>query len=450
MVRGAGRGVPGRVWLAAAAAVLIPGATWFAGQEGSGPLLLPDRIKADVLVVLAHPDDEGVVAPLLARWALEEKQRVFVVYLTSGEFGVNRVGAVKGPAFGYLRLTELHWTLDRLGVAMFQSLGRSDRGSSDDPAEVLVSWDRERTVRELTRYIRLLRPDRLLTWFPGPASAHVDHMASGAAALLAARASASPDAHPEQMATEGLRPHAVPRVLLFAQPEKVGYDAFPARSGPAPSAPRFEEIPVNVPSPVLGRRYTDLAREAMREQRAVSAAANLGRGGPFDQPLRLIDAFEGPEGDAEDPSMTRVRIDPIGDSAQVFLETVAAEVGARQIVAAFLPQDTVSAAGGSEISIRITNAGEDQIERARVEVEVPKGWKKSPAGALLSLPQGGGAVLSWVLEAPSKPGPTYIVASCAVLVGKGKTPIARASFVLKRAGGPAGSAPPGENAGPGS
>ena len=80
---------------------------------------------------------------------------------------------------------------------------------SEDPAEVLDSWDRERTLRELTRFIRLFRPERVITWFPGPVSSHVDHVAAGGAALLACRAAASPEAYPEQMMTEGLRPHRV-------------------------------------------------------------------------------------------------------------------------------------------------------------------------------------------------------------------------------------------------
>ena len=88
------------------------------GSGTGGPFLLPDRIKTDTLVVLAHPDDEGVIAPLLARYALDEKQRVINIYMTSGEYGTNKVGKLKGPAFGMLRMTELHWSLDRLGIAM--------------------------------------------------------------------------------------------------------------------------------------------------------------------------------------------------------------------------------------------------------------------------------------------------------------------------------------------
>src|SRR5262245_32145884 len=90
---------------AAAAAAAAATAT---GSEP--PLVFPDRVKADVALIVAHPDDEGAAAPLLARWGLEEKKRVVAIYLTSGDLGTDRVGRVRGPAFGYMRLTELHWT----------------------------------------------------------------------------------------------------------------------------------------------------------------------------------------------------------------------------------------------------------------------------------------------------------------------------------------------------
>src|SRR5258707_14407477 len=46
-----------------------------------------ERFKADILLVVAHPDDEGGVTPYLARAIYDEHKRVAVVYTTRGGSG---------------------------------------------------------------------------------------------------------------------------------------------------------------------------------------------------------------------------------------------------------------------------------------------------------------------------------------------------------------------------
>src|SRR5260370_1923915 len=56
-------------------------------------LPLPDeRYKADILLVVEHPDDEGAATPYLAR-ALDDHKRVAVVFGTRGSSGANEAGA---------------------------------------------------------------------------------------------------------------------------------------------------------------------------------------------------------------------------------------------------------------------------------------------------------------------------------------------------------------------
>ena len=55
------------------------------------------RYKADILVVVAHPDDEGAATPYLAR-AIDGGKRVAVVYGTRGSSGANEVGAEQAAA----------------------------------------------------------------------------------------------------------------------------------------------------------------------------------------------------------------------------------------------------------------------------------------------------------------------------------------------------------------
>jgi hypothetical protein len=64
-----------------------------AGASPAPPLLPPDaRYKADMLIVVADPDDDVVVGGYLARLALDELKRIAVVYCTTGDGGGNAVG----------------------------------------------------------------------------------------------------------------------------------------------------------------------------------------------------------------------------------------------------------------------------------------------------------------------------------------------------------------------
>src|SRR6266851_8258849 len=55
------------------------------------------RYKADILVVVAHPDDEGAATAYLAR-AIDDGKRVAVVYGTHGSSGGNEAGAEQAAA----------------------------------------------------------------------------------------------------------------------------------------------------------------------------------------------------------------------------------------------------------------------------------------------------------------------------------------------------------------
>src|SRR5258708_28500441 len=62
-----------------------------------------ERFKADILVVVAHPDDEGAVTPYLARAIYDLHKRVAVVYGTHGDSGANNYGREHAAALGDIR-----------------------------------------------------------------------------------------------------------------------------------------------------------------------------------------------------------------------------------------------------------------------------------------------------------------------------------------------------------
>lgn len=51
-----------------------------------------DRFKADILLIMPHPDDEQGVTAYLARAIDDQNKRVAALYCTHGESGANEVG----------------------------------------------------------------------------------------------------------------------------------------------------------------------------------------------------------------------------------------------------------------------------------------------------------------------------------------------------------------------
>ena len=52
-----------------------------------------DRFKADILVIVAHPDDETEVTGYLARAIFDQQKRVAIIFGTRGNSGGNAAGA---------------------------------------------------------------------------------------------------------------------------------------------------------------------------------------------------------------------------------------------------------------------------------------------------------------------------------------------------------------------
>jgi len=91
------------------------------------PLLQPDDgYKADILLVVAHPDDDVVIGGYLARASLDEKRRIAVIYCTNGDGGGNAVGYEAGAALGQLRIMEARRATAFLGIDDVWFVGAHD------------------------------------------------------------------------------------------------------------------------------------------------------------------------------------------------------------------------------------------------------------------------------------------------------------------------------------
>jgi LmbE family N-acetylglucosaminyl deacetylase len=204
----------------------------FNAQESKEPKALPlpdERYKVDILLVVAHPDDEGAVTPYLAR-ALDEHRRIGVVIGTRGSSGTNEAGAEQAAALGAVREIEARNALAMLGITNVWFLGGKDT-ASQNALQSLSNWDHGEALEQLVRLVRLTRPEVMLTFLPGMfiGENHGDHQASGVLATEAFDLAGDPATFPEQVAgpanrretlLDNLRPWQAKKIYYFPDAER--------------------------------------------------------------------------------------------------------------------------------------------------------------------------------------------------------------------------------------
>lgn len=147
-----------------------------------GPLLalvcgLPGMVPAPalaeegprtLLAVFAHPDDEEVVMPLLARYAREGVD-VHLAIATDGQKGVTpHAGIPAGEELAAVRAEEARCACETLGIHPPILLGLVD-------GELYKEENQATLLREITRLFDELKPDVVLTWGPDGVTGHNDH-----------------------------------------------------------------------------------------------------------------------------------------------------------------------------------------------------------------------------------------------------------------------------------
>jgi LmbE family N-acetylglucosaminyl deacetylase len=196
-----------------------------AGQE-TKPLPLPlsdDRYKADILLVVAHPDDEGAATAYLAR-AIDAQKRVAVVYGTHGSSGANEAGAEQAAALGAIREIEARRALATLGITNVWFLGGKDT-ASQNVLQSLANWEQGTALEQLVRLVRLTRPEVVLTFLPGTfiGEDHGDHQAAGVLSTEAFDLAGDPAVFPSQVAGPLRRLEPFLENLRPWQPKKIYY-----------------------------------------------------------------------------------------------------------------------------------------------------------------------------------------------------------------------------------
>jgi LmbE family N-acetylglucosaminyl deacetylase len=161
---------------------------------------------AQVMVVTPHPDDaEYGVAGTVARWAKEGKEIVYVV-CTNGDKGTGDAD-IKPEEVAKIREREQLAAAKLLGVREVIFLRHPDQGLEDTPE----------FRKELVRLIRMYRPDTVVTADPYRRYIwHRDHRITGRVTLDAVFPYARDRLAYPDLLEEGLAPHKVREVLLWA------------------------------------------------------------------------------------------------------------------------------------------------------------------------------------------------------------------------------------------
>ena len=135
------------------------------------------RIKArsappSVLAILAHPDDEITIAPVLAR-IVREGGKVTLIYATSGDAGPGSSGLERAEAIAEMREKEGRCAAFALGLdePTFWKLG--------DGALATMARAPDSAAQQALALTKLAisdaRPNVVLTWGPDGGYGHADH-----------------------------------------------------------------------------------------------------------------------------------------------------------------------------------------------------------------------------------------------------------------------------------
>jgi len=256
-----------------------------------------DRFKSDILVIVAHPDDEGMAIGYLAKAVLDLHKRVAVVYGTRGDGGGNAIGSETAAALGAEREMEARRALGTLGITDVWFLGAPDT-PGQNVLRSLETWNHGSALGQMVRLVRLTRPEVIMTWLPAYSAGenHGDHQAASVLANEAFDIAADPTAFPEQVTpardhtvsgnlTEGLRPWQPEKLYFFSDAANTA-----ALDGKGPQYP-WDEV-----SPSRNVTYGRLALESIAQhltqdypgQMAAEALKQKDLGALKDMKTRLV------------------------------------------------------------------------------------------------------------------------------------------------------------------
>jgi len=223
--------------------------------------ITPDpRSKVDILLVVAHPDDETAIGGQLAKWIFDDGKKIGVIYTNRGQGGGNSIGKEQYHSMGAIREIEARRALSAFGIYNVWFLDGIDT-PGQDVLHSLQNLPHGAALEKLVRYVRLTRPEIIVTWLPHFVAGenHGDHQAAGVIATEAFDMAGDPTIFPAQLAFpreimdinnyyEGLQPWQVKKIYYFSDRDE-------ALNAPGP------QFDISAKSPSQGKPYIELAAQ---------------------------------------------------------------------------------------------------------------------------------------------------------------------------------------------
>jgi LmbE family N-acetylglucosaminyl deacetylase len=231
------------------------------------PVPLPDpRYKADLLLIVAHPDDDTGVSTFLSKAVFDEHKRVAVIFTNRGGSGPDAVSMAQGKALADEREIEARRSLAARGITNVWFLNGLDT-PTQDVLHSLETMDHGQVLEEVVRLVRLTRPEVILSWMPAYVAGenHGDHQAAAVLAVEAFSMAGNPTIFPEQVTAprwyrgigmygEGLQPWQAEKLYFFSD---ASHPDFLKGHGPM--------FPASNISPSKHVSYAELNREAWKD-----------------------------------------------------------------------------------------------------------------------------------------------------------------------------------------
>jgi LmbE family N-acetylglucosaminyl deacetylase len=375
-----------------------------------------ERMKADILVVVAHPDDEGGVTPYLARAIYDQHKRVSVVFLTRGGSGGNDYTREHGPALADLREQEGRKACAALGIANVWFLDGQDT-ASQNVLNSLANWGHGANLEALVRIVRLTRPEVILSWLPGVfiGENHGDHQAAGVLATEAFDLAGDQAAFPAQIAgatkrlevyLENLTPWRAKKIYYFSDADDQGQfrgtgPAYSVREVSPSQKKPYWRLAMDAAKPHLTQFPEDIRRMSAMSDEQVAKFMEDPQHMWWSEPMTLTlgksrvkgppagDVFEGIPGGAgktwdcrpaepsEPPPAETTLGGPWGFYRSLVLERCLDLPAPKQ------PEIAVKA--GTALLVPLTVRHAKSID-LKVEVTAPAGWKVTRGEGLFRLP----------------------------------------------------------------
>ncbi|MEE8348840.1 MAG: sugar-binding protein [Acidobacteriota bacterium] len=310
-----------------------------------------DLVDVDLMFVGAHPDDDTGVMSTFARYLLDEGFRATVITATGGEGGGNATGPESGIALGLIRAEEERRALELVGVDSSHFLGLLDFYFTLSAEETATKWG-ESYVCDVVRYVRLQRPEVMVTMWPGPGT-HGQHQMAGRAATIAFDKASDPGFCPELITEEHLAPF---------QPLKLYYSG--QRNSPTTVLIGSDDY-----SPAANMRYADLKGLAFSKYRSQG----------FDQRVKI------PVEEARPEAFMLVRsLVPLNDPEGHLLEGALLAAGGSPpgLRLEIIPASFEAGIGVPvAILVRVVNHTAEPMEQLEITLDPAEAWSVSTGDA---------------------------------------------------------------------